>query len=134
MPWVDMDQLLVDRFGPIADQFLKDGEGQFRARESMLVAELCDDTDRIVSTGGGVWANDENRRLLAAHYRTVVLHAPIETLQRRVNSDGRPLWDDQVAARYLNRERAYAQAELVVDVARKSAVDVVDLIVAWLDE
>jgi len=117
LPFVDMDDVLTGRFGPIADQFSRDGEVIFRDRERALVRELADGVARVVSTGGGVWVDRGNRALLATHYRTVVLTAPLDVLRKRLREDrSRPLWDDAVRARFFSRREAYADADLHIDV------------------
>lgn len=118
LPFVDLDQVLVARFGAIADQFAVDGESVFRQRERDAVAELCDGVARVVATGGGTWADPANRTALRAAYRTVVLALPFAAAAARVGVDpGRPAWA-QAATRYADRAVAYADAELIVDATR----------------
>lgn len=131
-PFVDLDDALAARHGPVAEQLRCEGERVFRAREAALVSELCDGASRVLATGGGAWVAHENRERLRTSYHLVVLTAPLEVLRRRVASDGdRPLWDDAVAARYERRRPAYADADLVVEttVGPGSAVEE---ILRWL--
>jgi len=130
LPFVDMDRELVRRFGEISMQFSTEGEAVFRDRERSLVRELADGRPRVVATGGGVWACQENRILLSRCYRTVVLTAPLHVLRERIGTDSqRPLWDDAVADRFRDRQDAYAQAELHVDVSSRDVDEVVAVIV-----
>ena len=125
-----MDSELARRFGAIPLQFSRDGESVFRSRERSLVRELADGRSRVVATGGGVWACPENRAHLSRCYRTVVLTAPLDVLRSRIGVDPhRPLWDDAVADRFRDRQDAYAQAELQVDVSVLSVDEVVAAIV-----
>ncbi len=129
VPFVDMDVELTDRYGPISDQFARDGETVFRSRESALVRELADGVRRVVATGGGVWAERENREVLARYYRTVVLTAPLSVLRARIGTDpSRPLWDEDVAERFLARQAAYADAEILIEVATLGVEEVVQAI------
>jgi shikimate kinase len=134
LPFVDMDAVLVERHGAIARQFQDDGEAVFRARESALLAELCDGMLRVVATGGGVWASAEHRALLRRHHWTVVLRAPLDELARRIGEGkGRPLWASAAALLEARRD-AYADADLVVDTEAIEVDGVVDRIEAWLGE
>lgn len=132
LPWVDTDAVLVERFGPIATQFAHDGEACFRERERALVAELCDGEARVVSTGGGVWADARNRSLLHGSYRTLVLTASLAEVRSRVSGDPtRPLAGD-LERLYSERQAAYAHAELVLDTGEHSVEQVVEEVLRWL--
>ena len=131
LPLVDMDDILTARFGPISRQFERDGERAFRARERALLEELCDGHARVLSTGGGVWVSELHRRWLREHYFTVVLTVPFEQLQQRALAAGRPLWDDQVHARYLEREAAYRDADLVLAADRPTEELVEEILRCW---
>lgn len=121
LPVVDMDDHLVARFGPIPDQFARDGEAAFRQRERALLASLADGVPRVVSTGGGAWVDPRNRALARRIGLRVVLDAPLDWLRPRIQGDpGRPLADGQLAARYASRRRAYADADVVLPVAARS--------------
>lgn len=134
LPFVDLDAILVARHGPIPAQFATGGEAAFRAREALLVAEMCDGGPRVLATGGGVWADAENRRVLRERYWTVVLTAPLDAIARRVGAgDDRPLWE-RAEALYASRRSAYQDADLVIDTGESPPNAVVDAIVAWLDE
>lgn len=131
LPWVDMDQVLERRFGPISTQFARDGEPAFRARERDLLEELCDGRPRVLSTGGGVWVPELHRRWLDHHYLTVVLTMPFERLQQRALAEGRPLWDERVRARYDERMSAYQDAELVLAADRPTGELVEEILRCW---
>jgi shikimate kinase len=132
LPFVDMDAELIERFGPIQDQFARDGEEAFRVRESALVGELCDGVLRVVATGGGVWSSAGNRARLHHAYWTVVMDAPVGELRRRLGSgEGRPLWADAEAL-LEQRRKAYRDAHLILGTEGFEIEEVVDQIVEWL--
>lgn len=136
-PFVDLDEAIAARFGPIARQFREDGEAEFRARERAVLLELCDGRPRVLATGGGTWADADLREALARCYRRVVLTAPLEVLERRAEMDSggedpRPLWAE-AADRLWRRHPAYAEADLHVDVARRDPEAVVDAILRGLE-
>jgi len=133
LPFVDMDAELTERFGPIQDQFARDGEEAFRVRESALVGELCDGVPRVVATGGGVWASVGNRARLHQAYWTVVLAASVDELRRRLGTgEGRPLWGDAEAL-LAQRQEGYQDADLVLGSEGLEIEEVVHRIVEWLD-
>lgn len=134
LPWVDTDTALAERHGPIARQIAEEGEPVFRARERAVVAELCDGTPRVVSTGGGVWADPTNRDRLREHHRLVVLTAALETLAARVGSaPDRPLWRPEAVADLLERRRPhYADAERIVPTDGRTTAAIVEEIERWL--
>ncbi len=129
LPFVDLDEALTRRHGPIVAQFANDGEAAFRERESALLLELCDGTPRVLATGGGTWVADANRTALRAHYALVVLTAPLQVLQERVTGEGRPNWAGATEL-FASRAAAYADADLTVD-ATAPVADIVHEVLAW---
>lgn len=132
LPFVDVDEVLTQRFGTISRQFETEGEEVFRARERSVIAELAEGPPRVIATGGGAWVDPGNRRALARQHDLVVLSAPLEVLRSRVEgAGGRPLWGAQVDALHAARQPAYAEADLVVRTDERSPHEVVEEIVAW---
>lgn len=124
--FVDLDEQLVERFGPIKEQFAVDGEVVFRARETALLAEWCGRPQVVLATGGGSWVNPENRFRLRQQFRTVVLTATLDVLKMRHLDDGeRPLWADAEAL-LARRAAAYADAELHIDVGGRDVPSLVE--------
>lgn len=129
LPFLDTDEVLVARHGPIPEQFRR-GEAAFRRREAALVAELCDGVPRVLATGGGVFTRPEHRERLAAHYLLVALTASLEVLRERLgDAPGRPLWaeaEDLLEA----RRPAYARADVTVATDGLAVEEVVARIVS----
>lgn len=114
-PLVDLDQVLVERHGPIEAQIREHGVPVFRARERAAALSLCDGVRRVLATGGGTFEDPEVRDALRAAYRTVFLDVPLAGIAARVGEgSGRPLWGPDVAERFARRRPAYALAELTV--------------------
>ena len=64
----DMDQLMIGKLGmPIVDFFTQYGETAFRQQESLLLQELLASLVPVISTGGGIVLNPDNRKLLQAN-------------------------------------------------------------------
>jgi shikimate kinase len=69
-----------------------EGESGFRKRESQMLAELSQEANLVVATGGGVVLADENRRRLRDTGFVVYLCAPPAVLYERTRFDrNRPL-------------------------------------------
>src|SRR6185503_5098087 len=63
--FVDSDRVLAERTGvAVATIFEIEGEGGFRRREAMVIAELAKGEDRVVATGGGSILAAENRHAM----------------------------------------------------------------------
>ena len=94
-PLVDMDHVIEQRAGKsIAAIFAEDGEAVFRNMETNLLDELNDPAAprRIISTGGGVVGDEQNRKLLRHLGYVVWLNAPIQViLDRTSRNRDRPL-------------------------------------------
>jgi len=94
LEFVDTDQLIVAKHGPIADIFASRGEGFFRLAEARSVADVLEQTGRkpfVLSLGGGAVLDSGTQQLLA---RTTVVHldADLPTVRERINrNSARPL-------------------------------------------
>ncbi len=90
----DTDTFIEQREGmTIPEIFEEKGEGYFRKREKETLRELVSRKEtRIVSTGGGILEDRENRSLLKG-VNTVYIKVPLEEVKRRVleNPEERPM-------------------------------------------
>lgn len=119
--FVDTDDLIEAQAGiTITDIFAQKGEVGFRALESEVLAGLADRRDTVISTGGGVGANEQHLANLKSHALVVCLWASPEVIWRRVrHQDHRPLLqeaDPQAKIRSLlaERESTYQQADVLI--------------------
>ena len=120
----------------IAQIFADRGEPYFRAVEREVVRELLPDRHVIVATGGGTFAEPDNRAAILADGAVVWLDGPLELIVRRLPPDGRrPLAADraQMEALYDRRALAYRQAHLHVDCSRAAVPEIVDRVLEWLE-
>ncbi len=123
-PYLDNDEQVVRNTGRSVPEIMEaDGVPAFRAEERRALATgATTEGPLVVSAGGGVVLDPENRRCLEAHGFTVWLRARIETMAARVGTgEGRPLLGDEPEAAirrlYPEREPLYKEvADLVVDV------------------
>lgn len=76
----------------IAEIFERYGEPFFRDKEGQVIARLLEGPPCILSTGGGAWLSEENRKLLTAKACVVWLEADLPLLWSRVrHKSHRPL-------------------------------------------
>ncbi len=91
--FVDADRRLEELTGAQVPLIFEcEGETGFRARESALIAQLCEDSGLLIATGGGAVLDPENRRRL--HERGFVVHLHVEVdaqLARLARDRSRPL-------------------------------------------
>jgi shikimate dehydrogenase len=139
--FIEIDDLIVKTTGmTIAELFRIKGEPAFRAIEKDILNQVINRTSVVVSCGGGVVINPENRRILKENALTVWLYNSIETSVKRGNDGTRPLLnvDDPVeTARRLfdNRKGYYADAaDIMVSTQNKQVETIVHKIYAEISK
>ena len=141
VPFVDSDSAIEDAagFSP-AEIFERYGEQDFRDGERRLVARLVEGEIRVIATGGGAYVDPKTRELLNDRAITVWLDAPVDILADRTSRrDTRAQLrqgDPKVTLARLSEERrpSYSQAHIHVRSGDGAHKDVVDAIVAALEE
>jgi shikimate kinase len=108
--FIDLDQLLVERFGTsIEEVFARHGEDRFRQEETALLTQVAEEqADAVVATGGGCFCSAVNRGIIeSAGGQSVFLEVPWTVIERRLPGDNRdrPKFGDAEAARELYRQR-----------------------------
>ncbi len=133
--FVDMDEVLVERFGKrIPEIFADEGEEAFRIAEARLCQELASEQGLVISTGGGALINVESRQALEASGTVVCLHAAEEViLARLAATSDRPLLPGEETERrqrihhlLQQRRMAYGAITYQVDTTALSAEEVAD--------
>lgn len=89
--FVDTDELIEARHGPIPAIFAEAGEARFRAIEREVAAELATRRDLVVSTGGRMMLDPANVATLGASGMVVCLRASVDELVERLRDGDRPL-------------------------------------------
>lgn len=149
----DADEELEKRVGCSIATLVRDrGEPAFRDEETLVLADLLDRRDGVLSTGGGVVLRPLNRELLRGRGRPVVwLTAPAAVVRDRIASDpatprrrpalvgpgGTPPADlmAEVTAALSMREPLYREcADVAIDTSAEPPDAVARRIVAWLVE
>lgn len=121
VPFLDSDQAIEEAAkASIAEIFARDGEPFFRDRESEVIARLLAGPPAVLSTGGGAFMAERNRRAIAGAGVALWLDADLDLLWERVrHKDTRPLLRTPdprgtLAELYGKRVPVYRLAELRV--------------------
>jgi shikimate kinase len=137
--WVDADAVLEERQGrSIASIFEVEGEAGFRAKEELLMEELCRLRQHVVAAGGGVILRATNRERLRSAGLVVWLKADAEIIRSRIEQDAttqarRPVLTvgglAEVKELLRVREPLYrACADCIVETTNRSPEEVADQI------
>jgi len=131
----DSDFEIVARTGVAIDHiFDVEGEEGFRQRESSMLKELCDISNIVIATGGGIVIKPENRELLKNTSFVVYLASNVEQLvMRTARSKSRPLLErssnrEQTIRDILEvREPLYQEvADVVIDTTGKKLYAIIN--------
>jgi shikimate kinase len=118
----------------VAAIFARDGEPYFRQAEKSVLSELLPERNVVVATGGGTFADPDNRTVMLADGAVAWLDAPLRRILDRVPPDGRrPLASDreQMEQLFLRRNAAYSQAHIRIDASRP-VDEVVERLLEWI--
>jgi shikimate kinase len=133
---LDVDESIEQRERmTVADVFARRGEAYFRAAERAVIVEQLGRRHLVVATGGGTFADVQNRAAINQDGVSVWLDVPLDRLVDRVPADGRrPLAADRVTFErlYHVRRAAYEQAHLRLDAGRAGIDALVEQLVDWL--
>jgi shikimate kinase len=134
---VDVDETVERREHlPVSEIFATRGELYFRTVEREVLFEQIGRPHLVVATGGGTFADAQNRAAINADGVSVWLDVPLERLIGRVPADGRrPLAADRAGFErlYHVRRTAYMQAHVRLDAGRASVDALVEQLVDWLN-
>ena len=136
--FVDTDDIIEERHGPIPQIFERLGEEAFRDMERQVAASLGTTTGMVIATGGRLMLDETAAAALSAKGRVFCLAADVDTLLERLVSEAeqRPLLADadvgqRIRALLESRQAGYGRFEQVATSGR-SPDDVADDIVGRL--
>ncbi len=122
VPFADMDVEIEKAAAmSVAEIFARDGETFFRQRESAVLMRMLTGQLQVLSTGGGVFVQPENREVISKHGVSVWLNADLELLWNRVrHKTTRPLLRTEnpkqtLGDLYHARRDTYALADINVE-------------------
>ncbi len=127
---VDMDKLIVDRFGmPVPEIFKNLGQDTFRRNETRILETFTKKKNLVVATGGGVCESNENRKLMSESGTSIFLDATLESIKNRLGNEEiaiRPLWKNpsEVEKLFQLRRDCYQDCDIRIDVEKLNAAQV----------
>lgn len=134
----DIDERIEAREGrTVASIFAREGEPYFRAVERAVLLDLLPLRHVVVATGGGTFADAENRAAINRDGYSIWIDLPVSELVERIPSDGRrPLAADraQFERLYASRRVSYQQAHLRLEGAHAPVDALVERVLAELDD
>lgn len=142
MEFVDTDELIETRHGPIERIFAEQGEAAFRKLESAVARELSRRGGLVVATGGRMMLDHANATVLGARGQVFCLVASPDEIHRRVSADElrreRPLLNvadprRQIAQLMAEREADYREFPQVPTDGRDVTSVAVEIIELWRD-
>ena len=138
MDVIEMDQIIAEREGmSISEIFRVHGEPYFRDAETRLLVELQQQSNVVISCGGGTPLREVNVAEMKKNGKVVLLTAEPETVFDRVkDSHDRPVIENNKNAAYIaelmeqRRPKYEAAADIIIHTDGKSAVQICEEIAA----
>ena len=133
--FVDSDDEIFHEQGvSIAQIFATHGEDRFRSLERDMIARLCEDSNQVISVGGGTIVDRCNKRVMLDRNYVVRLVASPETILRRLsatNLSERPMLTSsdplgRISRLLEDREEHYGAAHLQVDTEDMTPAEVAE--------
>jgi len=134
----DTDHEIIDKTGVTIDHIFDiEGEEGFRERESKILENLCQMSNIILATGGGIVILPKNRKILKNSGLVVYLSSSVnQLLKRTAKSKTRPLLENSSDRRKTIIELLEARdvyyrevASFVVDTTGKKLHEVINIII-----
>ena len=134
----DTDHEIIDKTGVTIDHIFDiEGEEGFRKRESKILENLCQMSNIILATGGGIVILPKNRKILRNTGLVVYLSSSVDQLLwRTAKSKARPLLENSTDRKKTITELVEARdvyyrevASIVVDTTGKKLHEVINIII-----
>lgn len=127
MPFVDLDTEIERTSGlTVRAIFEALGEPAFRERESAFLAGTEALPNAVVSTGGGSYVSESNRRAIARLGTAIFLDVPFDVLRARLSGKtDRPLFVSaaQAASLFAERDPFYRMAPVHVTLTGRESIE-----------
>ena len=138
--FVDLDRVIERAEGSkVREIFEHKGEAYFRQLEKQALADVLEENNQVIATGGGVILDDQNLQILREKALLIGLSAEMDVLLARAgDATKRPLLQGsnrREKIEILLRQRAarYAQAHVTIDTSNLTVDQVVKKIMGMLD-
>lgn len=136
-PLFDCDKIFEETYNiKITDYFRQYGEEKFRICENIILNKIIKNDNFIISTGGGIILNKENRDILfKKDIVTFYLNSNSKTIYSRIkNEKNRPLLlvldpETQIQKLIKEREKYYKLANYEIDNNNKTIKSTVEEII-----
>jgi shikimate kinase len=117
-PFIDLDDAITGRFGPIPELFER-GEPHFRRCEAQAVEEACGVPGAVIASGGGVVTQPGCMEKLRKAGTIIFIDRPVDKIAADIDLASRPLLVCGIEALYTaydNRLPLYRKyADYIVD-------------------
>lgn len=127
LPFVDSDQVIEQNTGMSIPSIMSEqGEAQLREFETSALKQIVNHNGSVIALGGGALLRNENRALVEACGKVILLKAELSTLMERLQQDvnQRPLLAGDLKSKltsYLEgRAEHYGSFPLKIDVDGKT--------------
>ncbi len=134
--FVEMDACIEERNSlKIVDIFAQKGEAYFRGLEKILLGELSQKEDLVISCGGGLVCDSDNLKQLKETGAVFALKASVSTIyQRTKGHTHRPILNvdnppEKIEQLLKKRACCYAQAQYSIDTDDLSPEEVANKII-----
>ena len=139
--FVETDDEIEIRSGmKISELFSRHGEEYFRTKEKETLEAVSKIHNLVVSCGGGVVIDKENRKLLESTGVVICLEADVESIYERVKHSGqRPLLNvespkEKIQELLIQRQRFYREARYCVNTVNLTPTQVAENILEILKD
>lgn len=105
----------------ISEIFEMYSEVGFRKIEEITISEACKKNNLIISTGGGAFENEKNRKVLLSSGKVFYLYAPYQLLYDRIKTESnRPMLQSKNPEKIFKdlldkRDINYRKADYIID-------------------
>lgn len=140
----DVDSLIEkEEKIPISEIFSQKGETYFRTKEVEVAKKLLSRNNNIISTGGGLFLNEEVRKMALKNNFVVFLDLDLNEVYNRVNRNNlRPLAKgktlEDLKVLYDSRLPYYLEANVRIDTNKKTtkqiAEEIKEYYYKWLNK
>ena len=124
----------------INELFDKYGESYFRKAEKDVLKMLATMNGKaVISSGGGVVLDAENRDIIKENYLSIWLYASPESIMKRAKPDNRPLLKNNFNLDFISnlmkeRKAFYAQScDIIINTNDKEITEIIDILTSELD-